>query len=96
MLGLAVGTAIGAVAGRLTDIGIDDDLIRQIYEEEPVSLAEEIAEGTERYDDERTNERYEQIKQSGDLHIAQLQRMTMAELIGASMPHVSPMLTLAS
>ncbi|MDI9445441.1 MAG: transcription termination factor Rho [Pirellulaceae bacterium] len=58
-----------------------DDLIRQIYEEEPVSLAEEIAEGTERYDDERTNERYEQIKQSGDLHIAQLQRMTMAELI---------------
>ncbi len=58
-----------------------DDLIRQIYEEEPVSLAEEIAEGTERYDDERTNERYEQIKQSGDMHIAQLQRMTMAELI---------------
>ncbi|MDE3721311.1 DUF1269 domain-containing protein [Nocardiopsis sp. N85] len=30
LLGLAVGAATGAVAGRLTDIGIDDDMIKQI------------------------------------------------------------------
>ncbi|WP_017612338.1 DUF1269 domain-containing protein [Nocardiopsis salina] len=30
LLGLAVGAATGAVAGKLTDIGIDDDMIRQI------------------------------------------------------------------
>jgi transcription termination factor Rho len=57
------------------------DRIQEIYDEEPTSLAEEIAEGAERYDDARTNERYEQIKQSGDTHIAELQRMSMAELI---------------
>lgn len=57
------------------------DPIQEIYEEEPVSMAEEIAEGADRYDDVRTNERYEQIKQSGDTHIAELQRMSMAELI---------------
>jgi transcription termination factor Rho len=44
-------------------------------------MAEEIAEGADRYYDARTNERYEQIKQSGDTHIAELQRMSMAELI---------------
>jgi transcription termination factor Rho len=43
-------------------------------------LAEEIAEErASLYDD--TNDRYEQIKQSGDTHIAELQKMTMAELI---------------
>ncbi len=57
------------------------DPIQEIYDEEPTSMAEEIAEGTDRYDDARTNERYEQIKQSGDTHIAELQRMSMAELI---------------
>ena len=57
------------------------DRIQEIYDEEPTSMAEEIAEGAERYDDIRTNERYEQIKQSGDTHIAELQRMSMAELI---------------
>jgi len=47
---------------------------------EPLSLAEEIAEErASLYDD--TNDRYEQIKQSGDTHIAELQKMTMAELI---------------
>ncbi|MFD6096514.1 DUF1269 domain-containing protein [Nocardiopsis flavescens] len=30
LLGLAVGAATGAVAGRLTDIGIDDDMIKEI------------------------------------------------------------------
>ncbi len=57
------------------------DQIQEIYEEEPVSMAEEIAYGADRYDDASTNERYEQIKQSGDTHIAELQRMSMAELI---------------
>ena len=31
-LGLAVGAAAGALAGRFTDIGIDDDFIRQVGE----------------------------------------------------------------
>ena len=57
------------------------DPIQEIYDEEPVSMAEEIAEGTDRYYDVRTNDRYEEIKQSGDTHIAELQRMSMAELI---------------
>jgi len=49
-------------------------------DEEPLSLAEELAEGAHLLDDD-TDERYEQIKQSGDTHIAELQKMTMAELI---------------
>ncbi len=57
------------------------DPIQEIYDEEPMSMAEEIAEGTDRYYDVRTNDRYEEIKQSGDTHIAELQRMSMAELI---------------
>ncbi len=51
-----------------------------VEEEEPLSLAEEIAEGVNLFDDD-TDERYEQIKQSGDTHIAELQKMTMVELI---------------
>ncbi|MBX3412307.1 MAG: transcription termination factor Rho [Pirellulales bacterium] len=48
-------------------------------ESEPLSLAEEIAEeGILASDD--TDDRYEQIKQ-GDIHIAELQRMTMPQLI---------------
>jgi transcription termination factor Rho len=50
------------------------------YDEEPLSLAEEIAEGAALIDDD-TDERYEQIKQSGDTHIAELQKMSMTELI---------------
>ena len=46
---------------------------------EPLSLAEELAEEAEMERDE-THERYEQIKQ-GDIHIAELQRMTMPQLI---------------
>ena len=33
LAGFAVGTAAGAVGGKLTDLGIDDDLIRQIGEQ---------------------------------------------------------------
>ncbi len=46
---------------------------------EPLSLAEELVDEAVR-DQDDTNERYEQIKQS-DIHIAELQRMTMPELI---------------
>jgi transcription termination factor Rho len=48
-------------------------------EREPLSLAEELAEGLLTNDE--VDERYEQIKQSGDTHIAELQRMSMGELI---------------
>jgi transcription termination factor Rho len=52
-------------------------------EDEPVSLAEELAEQADQADSisDDTDERYEQIKQSGDTHIAELQRMSMSELI---------------
>jgi transcription termination factor Rho len=49
-------------------------------EDDPLSLAEEIAADLEAgKDDIRAH--YEQIKQSGDTHIVELQRMSMAELI---------------
>ena len=53
--------------------GLDD-------EDDPLSLAEEIAAEAATLKDE-IHDRYEQIKQSGDTHIAELQRMSMAELI---------------
>jgi transcription termination factor Rho len=49
-------------------------------DEEPLSLAEEIAAGAESLPDDIQN-RYEQVKQTGDTHIAELQKMSMAELI---------------
>jgi transcription termination factor Rho len=57
-----------------------NEALRELEREEPLTLAEEIAaEGKARRDD--AHDRYEQIKQSGDTHIAELQRMSMAELI---------------
>jgi transcription termination factor Rho len=53
---------------------------RRDSENEPLSLAEELVEGAESIPDD-TDERYEQIKQSGDTHIAELQKMSMVELI---------------
>ena len=47
---------------------------------EPISLAEELADQGRGAKDE-IDERYEQIKQSGDTHIARLQKMSMPELI---------------
>ena len=49
-------------------------------EDEPLSLAEELVGHAATLSDD-TDERYEQIKQSGDTHIAELQRMSMGELI---------------
>ena len=51
---------------------------------EPLSLAEELAEERERRGGRLPDERYEQLKQSGDTHIAELQRLSMAELIEAA------------
>lgn len=49
-------------------------------EREPLSLAEEIAEETSRGIKEEPLDRYEKIKQ-GEVHIAELQKMNMSELI---------------
>jgi transcription termination factor Rho len=49
-------------------------------DEEPLSLAEEIAAGVANLPDE-IHDRYEQIKQAGDTHIAELQKMSMSDLI---------------
>jgi transcription termination factor Rho len=57
-----------------------NEALRALEKEEPLSLAEEIAsEGKAAR--EQIHDRYEQIKQSGDTHIAELQKMSMAELI---------------
>jgi len=53
-------------------------------EEEPLSLAEQLVTGKmldENTNERDTDERYEQIKQSDDTHIAELQRLSMPELI---------------
>jgi transcription termination factor Rho len=57
-----------------------DDALRALEAEEPLSLAEEIA-AEKRRPRPETDVQYEQIKQSGDTHVAELQRMSMAELI---------------
>src|SRR5580704_15281902 len=59
-----------------------DDEENSVSDGAPLSLAEEIAEEVARGIDESddTDQRYEQIKQ-GDIHIAELQRMTMPQLI---------------
>jgi transcription termination factor Rho len=57
-----------------------NEALRALEREEPLSVAEEIAaENRGRRKD--PGDRYEQVKQSGDTHIAELQRMSMAELI---------------
>jgi len=58
-----------------------DEALRALEQEEPISLAEEIAAENRKSRGDATHDRYEEIKQSGDTHIAELQRMSMAELI---------------
>jgi len=59
----------------------DGDRLSELEDEgEPLSLAEELAEEAERGTGDDTNERYERIKQ-GEIHIAELQRMSMSQLI---------------
>jgi transcription termination factor Rho len=50
------------------------------FDKEPLSLAEELVGQADALRDD-ADRRYEQIKQSGDTHIAELQRMSMNELI---------------
>jgi transcription termination factor Rho len=50
------------------------------YDDEPLSLAEEIADEVSRGVTDDTNDRYEKIKQ-GEIHIAELQKMSMGQLI---------------
>ncbi|MDZ4819117.1 MAG: Rho termination factor N-terminal domain-containing protein, partial [Planctomycetota bacterium] len=58
--------------------------LETLLDEEPMSLAEELAAEADRKrangGTDETQERYEQIKQ-GDIHIAELQRMSMPQLI---------------
>ncbi|MBN1396250.1 MAG: transcription termination factor Rho [Pirellulales bacterium] len=59
-----------------------DEALRALEREEPLSLAEEIAaEKRRNRDHDQDQDRYEQIKQAGDTHIAELQKLSMAELI---------------
>ena len=58
-----------------------DEIAAQLEAEgEPLSLAEEIAEEVDNADGDIVHEHYESVKQ-GDIHIAELQRMTMPQLI---------------
>ncbi|MCA9119721.1 MAG: transcription termination factor Rho [Planctomycetaceae bacterium] len=66
---------------------VSDDVVSQLDrlpelddEAEPLSLAEEIANESGNRRGDETNDRYERIKQ-GEIHIAELQRMSMTDLI---------------
>jgi len=55
---------------------------RRSDRDEPLSIAEQLVDG--RFEEEENEEeakQFEEIKKSGDTHIAELQRMSMAELI---------------
>jgi transcription termination factor Rho len=58
-----------------------DDALRALEQEEPLSLAEEIAVEKRRRRHGEPQPEDEEIKQAGDTHIAELQRMSMPELI---------------
>jgi len=64
----------------LDPVARDQSPLHDYDGEEPLSLAEEIASEAESGID-AVQDRYDEIKQSGDTHIAELQRMSMAELI---------------
>ncbi len=65
----------------IPDDGGSVPLVDESMLDEPLSLAEELAEEAESgVSRDETHERYEQIKQ-GDIHIAELQRMSMPQLI---------------
>jgi transcription termination factor Rho len=58
------------------------EYLRQIESEgEPLSLAEELAELTDRGDLEKAAETLEVLNKQGETHIAELQRMTMQQLL---------------
>ncbi|HMC12565.1 MAG TPA: Rho termination factor N-terminal domain-containing protein, partial [Pirellulaceae bacterium] len=58
------------------------EALRQIESEgEPLSLAEEVAELTDRGDLEKAAEALELLNKEGETHIAELQRMSMPQLL---------------
>ena len=58
------------------------EILRQIeLEGEPLSLAEELAELTDRGDLEKAAEALELLNKKSETHIAELQRMTMPQLL---------------
>jgi transcription termination factor Rho len=61
----------------------DDAYLNALEDQEPLSIAEEIADDRERGVKDQTNDHYEKIKQ-GEIHIAELQKMSMAELIDSA------------
>src|SRR6476660_1850436 len=70
-------------SSRATEMGPEHfAILRQIESEgEPLSLAEELAELTDRGDMERAAETLEVLNKTGETHIAELQRMTMPQLL---------------
>src|SRR5262245_3079240 len=59
-----------------------EDIEAQLEAEgEPLSLAEEIAEQVDAGETDIVHEHYETVKQGGDIHIAELQRMSTSPLI---------------
>src|SRR5262245_59899627 len=66
-----------------TELGPEHmELLRRIEQEgEPLSLAEELAELTDRGDLEGAAERLELLNKQGETHIAELQRMSMPQLL---------------
>jgi transcription termination factor Rho len=70
-------------ASTATELGPEHlEILRQIESEgEPLSLAEELAELTERGDLERAAQTLDSVHKHGDTHIAELQRLSMTELL---------------
>ncbi|HZZ26543.1 MAG TPA: transcription termination factor Rho [Pirellulales bacterium] len=59
-----------------------DEIEAQLEAEgEPLSLAEEIAEQVDAGETDIVHEHYETVKQAGDIHIAELQKMSTTQLI---------------
>lgn len=59
-----------------------DEIEAQLEAEgEPLSLAEEIAEQVDAGETDIVHEHYQSVKQGGDIHIAELQKMTTSQLI---------------
>jgi transcription termination factor Rho len=56
------------------------DRLPELDDDEPLSLAEEIAAESGNQRGDETNDRYERIKK-GEIHIAELQRLSMTDLI---------------
>ncbi len=77
------GEPITKAASSATELGPEHlDILRQIESEgEPLSLAEELAELTDRGDLERAAQTLDTLNKSGDTHIAELQRLSMPELM---------------